>query len=52
MRGIYEEHFGTFFSLWQLITTGVISYSVMINMYSKIHNLQNPNNDRIEVLNL
>lgn len=52
MRGIYEEHFGTFFSLWQMITTGLISYSVMINMYSKIHNLQNPKNDRIEVLNL
>lgn len=52
MRSIYENHFGVFFSLYQLITTGLICYSVMINLYSKIHNLQNPNNDRIEVLNL
>lgn len=52
MRGIYETHFGVFFSLYQLITTGLISYLVMINLYSKIHNLQNPHNDRIEVLNL
>lgn len=52
MKSIYENRFGVFFSLWQLITTGLISYNVMINLYSKIHNLQNPNNDRIEVLNL
>ena len=52
MRGIYENYFGVFFSLWQLITTGVISYNICINLYSKVRNLQNPNNDRIEVLNL
>lgn len=52
MKSIYENRFGVFFSLWQLITTGLISYNVMINLYSKIRNLQNPNNDRIEVLNL
>lgn len=52
MRPIYENYFGVFFSLYQLITTGLICYAVMINLYSKIHNLQNPNNDRIEVLNL
>lgn len=52
MRGIYEQHFGVFFSLWQLITTGLISYNICINLYGKVRNLQNPNNDRIEVLNL
>lgn len=52
MRPILEQHFGIFFSLWQLITTGLISYTVCINLYSKVRALQNPNNDRIEVLNL
>lgn len=52
MRPILENHFGIFFSLWQLITTGLISYNVCINLYSKVRALQNPNNDRIEVLNL
>lgn len=52
MRPIYENYFGIFFSLWQLITTGLISYNICINLYGKIRNLQNPNNDRIEVLNL
>lgn len=52
MRSIYEQHFGVFFTLWQTITTGLISYNVCLNFYKKIRDLQNPNNDRIEVLNL
>lgn len=52
MRPIYENYFGVFFSLYQLITTGLISYHVCINIYKKVRDLQNPNNDRIEVLNL
>lgn len=52
MKSIYEEHFGIFFSLWQMLTTGLISYNVCLNFYKKIRDLQNPNNDRIEVLNL
>jgi len=52
MKAIYEEHFGIFFTLWQSITTGLISYHVCINLYKKVRDLQNPKNDRIEVLNL
>lgn len=52
MRPIIENYFGVFFTLYQLITTGLISYNVCINLYSKVRALQNPNNDRIEVLNL
>lgn len=52
MRPIYENYFGVFFSLYQLITTGVVCYGVGINLYSKLRALENPNNDRIEVLQL
>lgn len=52
MKAIYENYFGIFFTLWQTITTGVISYCVCLNFYKKIRDLQNPNNDKIEVLNL
>lgn len=52
MKVIYENYFGLFFSLWQLITTGLISYTVCINFYHKIKQLQDPDSDRIEVLNL
>lgn len=37
MRSIYEQHFGVFFTLWQTITTGLISYNVCLNFYKKIN---------------
>ena len=52
MKGIYESYFGVFFTLWQMITTGVICWNVGLNFYKKIRDLQNPKNDRIEVLSL
>lgn len=52
MRGIYENYFGIFFTLYQLITTGLIAYSVGIRMFAIIRGLQDPQNDKIEVLNL
>lgn len=52
MKSIYKTHFGVFYTLWQTITTGLIAYTVCLNFYKKIRDLQNPNNDKIEVLNL
>lgn len=52
MKSIYQNHFGVFYTLWQTITTGLIAYTVCLNFYKKIRDLQNPNNDKIEVLNL
>lgn len=52
MKPIYKKYFGVFFDLWQMITTGLISYNVCLNFYKKVKDLQNPNNDKIEVLNL
>lgn len=51
MSTVYNQ-FPTFYSLWQLITTGMIAYFILVNLFGKVHDLQNPNNDRIEVLNL
>lgn len=52
MRPVLSSNFPTFFTLFQLISTGVIGYMVMINIFAKVHDLQDPNNDRIEVLSL
>lgn len=51
-KAIIEENYGVFFSLWQMITTGLISYHVLINMYCQVRKMQNPNHDKIEVINL
>lgn len=52
MRPIYDKYFGSFFRLYQVITTGLICYNVCLNLYKKVRDMQNPNNDKIEVLNL
>lgn len=51
MSTVYNN-FPTFYSLWQLITTGLIGYWVIIKIYGKIHEFQDPNVDRVEVLDL
>lgn len=51
MSTVYSQ-FATFYSLWQLITTGIIAYYILIKLFGHIKGLQNPDDDRIEVLQL
>lgn len=51
MSTVYNQ-FPTFYSLWQLITTGMIAYYILIKLFGHVKGMQNPNDDRIEVLNL
>lgn len=51
MSIIYNQ-FPTFYSLWQLITTGLIAYWVLIKIFGHVKGMQNPTDDRIEVFNL
>ena len=51
MSTIYSQ-FPTFYTLWQLITTGLIGYWVLIKIFGHIKGMQNPKDDRIEVLQL
>lgn len=52
MSTIYSTHFPTFLSLYQLITTGVIGYWVLIKIFGHVKGMQSPNDDRIEVFDL
>lgn len=52
MSTIYNTHFPTFLTLYQLITTGLIAYRVSINLFQKVKQLSDPNYDKIEVINL
>lgn len=52
VKAIISSRFPAFYTLWQMLLTGVICYRVSINIFSKIHQLTNPFNDRIEVLQL
>lgn len=52
IKPIYQQYFGPFFILWQNITTGLIAYSVIINIWATIEGLKDPQNDKIEVMKL
>lgn len=52
MSTIYSTYFPTFLSLYQLITTGLIGYWVLIKIFGHVKGMQDPKDDRIEVLDL
>lgn len=52
MTSIYQQHFGAFLTIYQIITTGFISYWVCINIFRMVKNFKNPDNDEVEVLDL
>lgn len=52
MSTVYTTHFPTFLSLYQLITTGLIGYWVLIKLFGHVKGMQDPKDDRIEVLDL
>lgn len=52
MTQIYEEYFGSFLTIYQIITTGIISYWVCINVFKLVQGFKNPDKDDIEVMDL
>lgn len=52
LKPIYRQYFGVFFTLYQMMTTGLISYAVGIRLFAKVKGLQDPQNDKIEVFSL
>lgn len=52
MNDIYTEHFGLFFSLYQTIILAVVAYRCIRSIFFDIHGFTNPNDDRIEVIDL
>lgn len=52
MNEIYTQHFGLFFSLYQTIMLAIISYRCIRSIYFDITGFTNPDDDRIEVMDL
>lgn len=52
MSSIYSTHFPTLLSIYQLITTGLIAYKILINLFCVVKGLQDPDSSRIEVVDL
>ena len=52
MSTIYNEHFGTFLTIYQTITFGIISYWVCVRIFALVKDFKNPEHDEIEVIDL
>lgn len=52
MSSIYSEYFGSFFTIYQTITFGIIAYWVCVRIFNLVKDFKNPDHDEIEVLDL
>lgn len=52
MTPIYQQNFGTFLTLYQTITFGIVSYWVIVRIFNLVKDFKNPDHDEIEVMDL
>lgn len=52
MGAIYSDYFGSFLSIYQVITFGIIAYWVCVRIFNLVKDFKNPDHDEIEVLDL
>ena len=52
MRQIYTEHFGSFMNLYDVIIIGIVSYWVLVRIFTLVKDFKNPDHDEIEVVDL
>lgn len=52
MYDFYSSTFGVLFTLYQTITTGIISYWVIVKIFNLVKDFKNPDHDEIEVIDL
>lgn len=52
MGEIYSNYFGSFLSIYQLITFGIVAYWVCVRTFNLVKDFKNPDHDEIEVLDL
>lgn len=52
MTTVYQNTFGSFFTLYQTITFGIVAYWVIVKIFNIIKDAKNPDHDEIEVIDL
>lgn len=52
MSNIYSNYFGSFLSIYQSITFGIVAYWVLVRIFNLVKDFKNPDHDEIEVLDL
>lgn len=52
MSTIYKKHFGSFLTVYQTITFGIVAYWVCVRIFALVKDFKNPEHDEIEVMDL
>lgn len=52
MSSIYSQYFGSFLTIYQTITFGIIAYWVCVRIFALVKDFKNPDTDKVEVLDL
>lgn len=52
MTEVYQNYLPTVFSLWQTVTFGILSYYIALDIFRIVKGFKNPDEDKIEVLDL
>lgn len=52
MRKIYTDNFGGFMNLYDVIIIGIVSYWVLVRIFTLVKDFKNPDHDEIEVVDL
>lgn len=52
MSTIYNQHFGSFVTIYQTITFGIVSYWVCVRIFALVKDFKNPDHDEVEVMDL
>ena len=52
MTEVYQQHIPTIFNLWQIVSFGIIAYLICIDIFKMVKGFKDPNEDKVEVLDL
>lgn len=52
MRQIYADNFGGFMNLYDVIIIGIVSYWVLVRIFTLVKDFKNPDHDEVEVVDL
>ena len=52
MSSIYKKHFGSFLTIYQIFTFGIVAYWVCVKIFNLVKDFKNPDHDEVEVMDL
>lgn len=52
MSTLYEQNVPVLLNIWQTISFGLISYAIIVNIFGMVKKFKDPNDDKLEVMEL